>query len=113
VGQASKGLGDLWRSLGLLSWRVLRRWAALPPQIYVDPQPEQHAQQKLMEKQVVYHFVPPPTGWTVGMPSGFRAGNLSAGQRYTTIRKAGDAYNRTRLSPFLKALSRRWLAWSR
>ncbi|MGH7855856.1 MAG: mercuric reductase [Candidatus Binatia bacterium] len=29
------------------------------------------------------------------------------------IRKAGDAYNRTRLSPFLKAVSRRWLAWSR
>jgi len=29
------------------------------------------------------------------------------------IRKAGDAYNRTRLSPLLKALSRRWLAWSR
>jgi len=29
------------------------------------------------------------------------------------IRKAGDAYTRTRLSPFLKALSRRWLAWSR
>jgi len=29
------------------------------------------------------------------------------------IRKAGDAYNRTRLSPFLKALSSRWLAWSR
>ena len=29
------------------------------------------------------------------------------------IRKAGDAYNRTRLSPFLKNLSSRWLAWSR
>jgi len=29
------------------------------------------------------------------------------------IRKAGDAYNRTRLSPFVMALSRRWLAWSR
>ncbi|HEX4959713.1 MAG TPA: mercuric reductase [Thermoanaerobaculia bacterium] len=29
------------------------------------------------------------------------------------IRKAGDAYNRTRLPPFLKAISRRWLAWSR
>ena len=29
------------------------------------------------------------------------------------IRKAGDAYNRTRLSPFLKTLSSRWLAWSR
>jgi pyruvate/2-oxoglutarate dehydrogenase complex dihydrolipoamide dehydrogenase (E3) component len=29
------------------------------------------------------------------------------------IRKAGDAYNRTRLTPFLKALSRRWLAWTR
>ena len=29
------------------------------------------------------------------------------------IRKAGDAYNRTRLSPTLKALSSRWLAWSR
>jgi hypothetical protein len=29
------------------------------------------------------------------------------------IRMAGDAYTRTRLSPRLKALSRRWLAWSR
>ena len=29
------------------------------------------------------------------------------------IRKAGDAYNRTRVTPFLKALSRRWLAWAR
>jgi len=29
------------------------------------------------------------------------------------IRKAADAYTRTRLSPFLKSLSRRWLAWSR
>ena len=29
------------------------------------------------------------------------------------IRKAGDAYNRTRLSPLVLALSRRWLAWSR
>ena len=29
------------------------------------------------------------------------------------IRKAGDAYIRTRLTPFVRALSRRWLAWSR
>src|SRR6185436_10001474 len=29
------------------------------------------------------------------------------------IRQAGDAYNRTRLTPKLKALSSRWLAWSR
>jgi pyruvate/2-oxoglutarate dehydrogenase complex dihydrolipoamide dehydrogenase (E3) component len=29
------------------------------------------------------------------------------------IRKAGDAYNRTRLTPLLKAISSRWLAWSR
>ena len=29
------------------------------------------------------------------------------------IRKAGDAYRRTRLSPFIKMLSRGWLAWSR
>ncbi len=29
------------------------------------------------------------------------------------IRKAGDAYNRTRLTPRLKTLSRHWLAWSR
>jgi pyruvate/2-oxoglutarate dehydrogenase complex dihydrolipoamide dehydrogenase (E3) component len=29
------------------------------------------------------------------------------------IRKAGDAYNRTRLTPLLRAISRRWLAWSR
>ncbi|MEO8634663.1 MAG: mercuric reductase [Gemmatimonadales bacterium] len=29
------------------------------------------------------------------------------------IRKAGDAYSRTRLSPLLKAFSSRWMAWSR
>ena len=29
------------------------------------------------------------------------------------IRKLGDAYNRTRLTPFLKKLSRTWLAWTR
>jgi len=29
------------------------------------------------------------------------------------IRKAADAYTRTRLSPFLKSFSRRWLVWSR
>ena len=29
------------------------------------------------------------------------------------IRKAGDAYSRTRLTPFLKSISRHWLAWSR
>jgi pyruvate/2-oxoglutarate dehydrogenase complex dihydrolipoamide dehydrogenase (E3) component len=29
------------------------------------------------------------------------------------IRKAGDAYNRTRLTPFVKNLFNRWLAWTR
>lgn len=29
------------------------------------------------------------------------------------IRKTGDAYNRTRLTPFVKALLRTWLAWTR
>lgn len=29
------------------------------------------------------------------------------------IRKAGDLYNRTRLTPFVKGLMTRWLAWSR
>ncbi len=29
------------------------------------------------------------------------------------IRKLGDQYNRTRLTPFVKGLFRRWLAWSR
>ncbi len=29
------------------------------------------------------------------------------------IRKAADAYNRTRLTPWLKTVSSRWLAWSR
>lgn len=29
------------------------------------------------------------------------------------IRKLGDQYNRTRLTPFVKALFRKWLAWSR
>ncbi|MDX1390393.1 MAG: FAD-dependent oxidoreductase, partial [Acidobacteriota bacterium] len=29
------------------------------------------------------------------------------------IRKAGDAYNRTRLTPFVKKLFSRWLAWTR
>jgi pyruvate/2-oxoglutarate dehydrogenase complex dihydrolipoamide dehydrogenase (E3) component len=29
------------------------------------------------------------------------------------IRKIGDLYNRTRLTPFLKSLMQRWLAWTR
>jgi len=29
------------------------------------------------------------------------------------IRQAGDAYNRSRLTPLLKTISRRWLAWAR
>jgi hypothetical protein len=29
------------------------------------------------------------------------------------IRKLGDAYTRTRLTPFVKRLSTRWLAWTR
>ena len=29
------------------------------------------------------------------------------------IRKCGDAYNRTRLTPFVKWLFERWLAWTR
>ncbi len=30
--------------------------------------------------------------------------------RAEVIRKAGDAYNRTRLTPFVKGLFRKWLA---
>ena len=29
------------------------------------------------------------------------------------IKKAADAYNRTRLTPFVKKLMARWLAWTR
>jgi pyruvate/2-oxoglutarate dehydrogenase complex dihydrolipoamide dehydrogenase (E3) component len=29
------------------------------------------------------------------------------------IRKTGDLYNRTRLTPFVKKLMARWLAWTR
>jgi hypothetical protein len=29
------------------------------------------------------------------------------------IRKTGDLYNRTRLTPFVKKLMNRWLAWQR
>jgi len=29
------------------------------------------------------------------------------------IRKAADAYNRTRLTPFVKQMFSRWLAWTR
>jgi hypothetical protein len=33
--------------------------------------------------------------------------------RAEAIRKIGDLYNRTRLTPFLKSLMQRWLAWTR
>jgi hypothetical protein len=29
------------------------------------------------------------------------------------IRKTGDLYNRTRLTPFVKRVMQRWLAWQR
>src|SRR5262245_2141731 len=78
-GQASKGLGDLRWSLGLLSGRGLRRVASLPSPIYVHSQPEQRAQQELMEKRVVYHLVPFPCRLNGGMLPVFRAHELSVG----------------------------------
>lgn len=33
--------------------------------------------------------------------------------RAEALKKVGDAYNRTRLTPFVKALFAKWLAWTR
>jgi hypothetical protein len=33
--------------------------------------------------------------------------------RAEAIRKAGDAYNRTRLTPTVAAIMKRWFAWTR
>ncbi len=33
--------------------------------------------------------------------------------RAEAIRKTGDLYHRTRLTPFVKKLMNRWLAWQR
>jgi hypothetical protein len=46
---------------------------------------------------------PPPTGWKVGMPLSFRAGNLSAGQRDTTQRSG-----RYKMSPVHNILQESW-----
>ena len=37
----------------------------------------------------------------------------SGARRLQAIRQLGDAYNRTRLTPFVKKLFCRWLAWTR
>ncbi|MFO0945392.1 MAG: FAD-dependent oxidoreductase [Planctomycetota bacterium] len=55
---------------------------------------------------------------TLAMSAGLGLGKLSrAIHPYPTqaeaIRKVADAYNRTRLTPFVKKLFQRWLAWSR
>lgn len=34
-------------------------------------------------------------------------------QEDTAIRKVGDLYNRTRLTPFIQKLFKKWLAWRR
>jgi pyruvate/2-oxoglutarate dehydrogenase complex dihydrolipoamide dehydrogenase (E3) component len=55
---------------------------------------------------------------TVAMVNGIGLGKIAATiHPYPTqaeaIRKLGDAYNRTRLTPFVKRLFARWLAWTR
>ena len=52
------------------------------------------------------------------MTHGLRLGQIAkAIHPYPTqgeaLRKAGDLYNRTRLTPFVKELLTRWLAWAR
>ena len=55
---------------------------------------------------------------TVAMAAGLGLGKLAGViHPYPTqaeaIRQTGDAYNRTRLSPFVKKLFSKWLAWRR
>ncbi len=55
---------------------------------------------------------------TLAMTAGIGLGKISKTiHPYPTqaevIKKAGDAYNRTRLTPFVKALFQKWLAWTR
>ncbi len=35
------------------------------------------------------------------------------GSQAEAVRKVGDLYNRSRLTPFVKTLFRKWLAWTR
>ena len=39
--------------------------------------------------------------------------DIGAVNQILVIRKAADAYNRTRLTPFVKKLFNSWLAWTR
>lgn len=55
---------------------------------------------------------------TLAMAAGVGLGRISGViHPYPTqaeaIRKLGDAYRRTRLTPFVKGLFERWLAWTR
>ena len=55
---------------------------------------------------------------TVAMQSGMKLGSLAAViHPYPTsaeaIRRLGDAYNRTRLTPFVAKLFKKWLVWTR
>ncbi len=55
---------------------------------------------------------------TVAMNAGATMGTLAATiHPYPTqaevLKRAADAYNRTRLTPFVKSLFGKWLAWSR
>ena len=55
---------------------------------------------------------------TLAIPTGTGLGRIaSVIHTYPTqaeaIRKLGDAYNRTRLTPLVKRLFARWLAWTR
>src|SRR5262249_8742959 len=86
AGQAGKGLGALWYSLGPMSRQGLRRVASLPSP-NVHPQPEQREEQELREKRVAYHLIPFPWRSNGGMLPVFRANELSVGWRYTTPRK--------------------------
>ena len=68
-------------------------------------------------------IVAPHAGDMIGQITLAMVNNIGLGKIASTIhpyptqaeaiRKAGDAYNRTRLTPFVKNLFNRWLAWTR
>src|SRR5262245_40485172 len=83
--QAGEGLGGLWWSCGPLSPRVFRCLPSRVHPIREHQLPEQREEQKLVEKWGAYHGIPFLCRSNGGMLPVFRANELSAGWRYTTV----------------------------
>ena len=107
----------LLAGLGRLVTRIMAEWRATLPDRHRSPDSVKERTDRILGATIVArHAGEMINEITLAMVAGIGLRTLARViHAYPTqaeaIRKAADAYNRTRLTPAIQSLLRRWLAW--